>query len=193
MSEEVGEKAGENSGNAVEVKIEDLVLVVGNMNRFLALLASSKAFSTAEVSLADWLILSTVSGRNTATPNQLIKLLGVAPQRVSQIVERLKEHQGTPSDILARHLAFEQAISDVPLVVGNKVTLLKNAGATYGAMLAAIRGAHDSIDMDMFIFSDGPVGQMFADALIERQRHGVQVSAGKPNAQHHDEADRGVG
>lgn len=34
MSEEVGEKAGENSGNAVEVKIEDLVLVVGNMNRF---------------------------------------------------------------------------------------------------------------------------------------------------------------
>lgn len=93
MSEEVGEKAGENSGNAVEVKIEDLVLVVGNMNRFLALLASSKAFSTAEVSLADWLILSTVSGRNTATPNQLIKLLGVAPQRVSQIVERLKDKQ----------------------------------------------------------------------------------------------------
>lgn len=97
-------------------------------------------------------------------------------QQGQQIVERLKEHQGTPSDILARHLAFEQAISDVPLVVGNKVTLLKNAGATYGAMLAAIRGAHDSIDMDMFIFSDGPVGQMFADALIERQRHGVQVN-----------------
>ncbi len=43
-------------------------------------------------------------------------------------------------------------------------------------MLSAIRGAKDSINIETFIFSDGPVGQMFADALIERQRHGVQVN-----------------
>lgn len=43
-------------------------------------------------------------------------------------------------------------------------------------MLAAIRGARDTINLQMFIISDGPVGQMFANALIERQRHGVQVS-----------------
>ncbi|MGH7933445.1 MAG: cardiolipin synthase [Candidatus Binataceae bacterium] len=93
-----------------------------------------------------------------------------------RIVERLKEHQETPSDILQRHLAFEQALSDVPLVLGNKVTLLKNGAATYGAMLAAIRNARDSINIEMYIFSGGPVGKMFADALIERQRHGVQVN-----------------
>ena len=93
-----------------------------------------------------------------------------------QIIDRLKEHQKTPSDLLERHLAFEQALTDTPLVVGNKATLLKNASETYAAMLAAIRGARDNINIAMYIFSDGPIGQMFADALIERQRHGVQVN-----------------
>jgi cardiolipin synthase A/B len=93
-----------------------------------------------------------------------------------QIVERLKEHQQTPSDILERHLAFEQALSDDPLVVGNKVVLLKNGTETYRAMLAAIHDAQDSINIEMYIFSDGQVGNMFANALIERQRHGVQVN-----------------
>jgi cardiolipin synthase len=93
-----------------------------------------------------------------------------------EIMERVKAHQKTPTDILERHLAFEQALSDAPLVVGNQVTLLKNGGETYRAMLEAIRGATDSINIEMYIFSDGPVGQMFADALIERQSHGVQVN-----------------
>ncbi len=93
-----------------------------------------------------------------------------------RIIARLEKQQKTPSDILQRHLAFEQALSNVPLVVGNQVTLLENGSMTYHAMLAAIRNAHDSINIAMYTFSDGPVGQMFADALIERQRHGVQVN-----------------
>jgi cardiolipin synthase len=97
-------------------------------------------------------------------------------RQAQRIIARLKEHQKVPSDILQRHLAFEQAISNVPLVVGNKVTLLKNAPATYGAMLEAIHGARDNINIVMFTFSDGPIGQMFANALIERQRHGVHVA-----------------
>src|ERR1700733_5397284 len=97
-------------------------------------------------------------------------------QQAQKVMLRLEQHQKTPSDILERHLAFEQGLSDVPLVLGNKVTLLENGAATYQAMLAAIRGAHDSINMQTYTFTDGPVGQMFADALIERQRHGVQVN-----------------
>ena len=54
--------------------------------------------------------------------------------------------------------------------------LLKNGAATYQAMLTAIRGAKDNINIQMFTFSDGEIGQMFAAALIERQRHGVQVN-----------------
>jgi cardiolipin synthase len=93
-----------------------------------------------------------------------------------RIVARLKAHQKTPSDILQRHLLFAQALSDVPLVLGNKVMLLENGAATYNAMLTAIRGAQSSINLETFIFSSGPIGKMFADALIERQHHGVQVN-----------------
>ncbi|MGH8011712.1 MAG: cardiolipin synthase [Candidatus Binataceae bacterium] len=93
-----------------------------------------------------------------------------------RIIARLEKHQRTPSDILQRHLMFAQALSDVPLVLGNGVTLLKNGTATYDAMLTAIRSARSSINLETFIFSAGPVGQEFANALIERQRHGVKVN-----------------
>jgi len=100
----------------------------------------------------------------------------LTPRQAQHIIDRLEANQQTPSKILDRDLAFEQAITNVPLTTGNHVTLLENGSATYSAMLAAIRGATDNINMEMYIFSDGPVGKMFADALIERQRHGVQVN-----------------
>jgi cardiolipin synthase len=97
-------------------------------------------------------------------------------QQGQQIIARIQSHQEAPTDILQRHIGFEQAISDVPLVVGNKVTLLKNAGETYPAMLTAIHGAQHNINLEMYIISDGQIGQMFADALIERAHHGVKVN-----------------
>ena len=97
-------------------------------------------------------------------------------RQAKRIVSRLEQHQETPTNILQRHLVFEQAISDVPLVLGNKITLLENGAATYRAMLAAIHGATNNINIQMYTFSSGPIGETFADALIERQRHGVQVN-----------------
>ncbi|MBV8451820.1 MAG: cardiolipin synthase [Deltaproteobacteria bacterium] len=93
-----------------------------------------------------------------------------------RIIARIQSHQETPTDILQHHIGFEQAISDVPLVVGNKVTLLKNASETYNAMLTAIHGARDNINLEMYIISDGQIGHMVADALIERAHHGVKVN-----------------
>lgn len=100
----------------------------------------------------------------------------VTAAQAEGIISRLEQHQQTPTNILQRHLAFEEAISDTPLVLGNRVILLKNGAATYQAMLTAIRGAKDNINIQMFTFSSGAIGQMFAAALIERQRHGVQVN-----------------
>jgi cardiolipin synthase A/B len=100
----------------------------------------------------------------------------LTPKQAQSVIDRLEAHQQAPTKILDRDLVFEQAITNVPLTTGNHVTLLKNGAATYAAMLAAIRGATDNINMEMYIFSDGPIGRMFADALIERQRHGVQVN-----------------
>ena len=91
------------------------------------------------------------------------------------IVARLNRQSESP-DILARHLAFEQAISGAPLILGNRVTLLKDGAQAYPAMLSAIRAARESINLETYIFSDDWLGRTFADALIARHRAGVQVN-----------------
>ncbi|MEO8807159.1 MAG: cardiolipin synthase [Burkholderiaceae bacterium] len=95
--------------------------------------------------------------------------------RSQQIIEGLRSG-GKQTDVLDRHLALEQAISDSPLLAGNKVSLLQNGPATYAAMFAAIGAARDHINMETYILDDDEVGRQFADALIEKQRRGVQVN-----------------
>jgi cardiolipin synthase len=80
------------------------------------------------------------------------------------------------SDVLARHLALEQAVADSPLVLGNRVLILENGPNTYAAMFSAIAAARDSIDMETYILEDDEVGQRLADALIAKQGQGVQVN-----------------
>lgn len=91
------------------------------------------------------------------------------------ILERLKREAGQ-TDILTRHLALEEAIAQEPLVVGNKVALLENGPATYASMLEAIGQATDSINLESYTIDASEVGRAFAEALIEKQRQGVQVN-----------------
>lgn len=91
------------------------------------------------------------------------------------ILDRLKSG-GAQTSIFDRHLALEQGISGSPLVVGNKVVLLQDGPATFRALLVAIRGAQDHINMETYIIEDDEVGNRFADALIEKQAQGVQVN-----------------
>jgi cardiolipin synthase len=95
--------------------------------------------------------------------------------RERHIVTRLEQRTGD-TDILDRHLAFEQAITGSPLIVGNKVTLLKNGPDTYRAMFDAIEGATDNINLETFTIEDDSAGKKFADVLIAKQRVGVQVN-----------------
>ena len=92
-----------------------------------------------------------------------------------EIIERLEERSGK-TDILGRHLAFEQAISGSPLMLGNQVTLLENGAATYRAMFGAIEGATHNINLETYTFDDDKIGEQFANALIEKQQQGVQVN-----------------
>jgi cardiolipin synthase len=98
----------------------------------------------------------------------------VSPERSRDILARLSS--GEESDVLGRHLALEQAVSGSPLSLGNHVVLLENGPDTYAAMLSAIADAHDRIDMETYILEDDEAGQRFADALIDKQRQGVQVN-----------------
>lgn len=61
------------------------------------------------------------------------------------------------------------------LVPGNEATVLQNGVEYFPAMLAAIRGAQQSVNMEMYIFNEGQVGSLFAEALSERARAGVKV------------------
>src|SRR5215472_11015159 len=91
------------------------------------------------------------------------------------LIARLEKTSGK-TDILQRHLVFEQAITGSPLIVGNKVTLLENGADTYRAMFSAIESADNNINLETYEFLDDPIGQEFADALIAKQRAGVQVN-----------------
>jgi cardiolipin synthase A/B len=79
------------------------------------------------------------------------------------------------NDILERHVAIEQALTENPLSIGNKVVLLEDGAATYAAMLSAIRGAKHHVHLETYIFEADDTGKEFAAALVERAKAGVKV------------------
>ena len=100
----------------------------------------------------------------------------VSAARSEAILGRLEGGDGA-SEVLEKHLAYEQAVNtESPLVLGNKLTLLQNGPATYQAMFTAIRAATDSINLETYIFDDDEAGRQFSDLLLERQAAGVQVN-----------------
>jgi cardiolipin synthase A/B len=114
--------------------------------------------------------------RRAGTPVQLEGVQGPLTAAQSRAVLERLQRGGAQTDIFSRHLAVEEAIVGSPLTTGNAVTLLQDGPATYGAMLAAIAAARDHINMETYILEDDDVGHQFAQALIARQRAGVQVN-----------------
>ena len=99
----------------------------------------------------------------------------ISAQKSAAIIAALKSKSGD-IDILDKQIALEQAIVGSPLVVGNKVILLQDGAATYAAMFAAIRAAHDHINLESYIIEDDEIGRQFADLLLAQQRRGIQVN-----------------
>ena len=67
------------------------------------------------------------------------------------------------------------ALLGPPFLSGNKVNALLNGDQIFPPMLAAIRGAKETITFETYIYWSGDIGQAFADALTERARQGVKV------------------
>lgn len=74
------------------------------------------------------------------------------------------------------HAALEEAATGVPLIAGNKITLLFDGPQTMTEMIAAITTAKNHINLETYIFDHDELGQRFADLLIEKQKQGVAVS-----------------
>ncbi len=99
----------------------------------------------------------------------------LSAKKSAAVLAELKRKSGD-IDILEKQIALEQAISDSPLILGNKVSLLQDGAATYAAMFAAIRGATDHVNLETYIMEDDEVGRQFADVLLQQQASGVQVN-----------------
>jgi len=72
-----------------------------------------------------------------------------------------------------RDFAFLQtmhALTSTPMSEGNRVTILKNGVEIFPSMLAAIRDASRTINLEFYIYWDGEIGRKFAEALAERAR-----------------------
>lgn len=95
--------------------------------------------------------------------------------RSKAIIKRLQA-SSAPNTVLDLHLAIEESIVGSPLTAGNQIELLQDGPSTYQAMLEAIAGARDHINMESYILDDDDVGQRFAAALIAKQQAGVQVN-----------------
>jgi len=109
-------------------------------------------------------------------PRQIVSSKGLlSPQKSKAIMERLKRSVD-PTDILERHTAVVESVTESPLTKGNKVTLLADGQATYAAMFEVIRNAKAHINLETFILEDDEIGRKFTDLLLLKQAEGVQVN-----------------
>ena len=116
----------------------------------------------------------------SATPDEPVRLHGargpLSARQSHAILERLRQ-ENPNSDVLQRHLAFEEAITNTPLTVGNKVTLLRDGAASFRAIFAAIKSARNHINLEYYTFEDVEQdNQHVVDLLIAKQQAGVQVN-----------------
>lgn len=114
---------------------------------------------------------------STLTPAEEITVEGVngalSPRRAQSLVaKQLRSTRLNLQDLAT----LEEAATGRPLISGNKVTLLFDGPQTMAAMLEAIETAKDHINLETYIFDQDELGLLFADALIAKQRAGVQVN-----------------
>ena len=86
-----------------------------------------------------------------------------------------KRLRNSPTN-LQELVKLEEIATGSPLIAGNKVRLLFDGPQTMQAMLEAIRGAKNHVNLETYIFDQDELGLRFADLLIEKQRAGVQVN-----------------
>jgi cardiolipin synthase len=110
----------------------------------------------------------------TAVATVLVVVLSLNFAVPEKKLERKIEHRYAVSDPQFRR---EMGVMLGPAIVpGNRVADLENGDEIFPAMLAAIRGAQETVTFETYIYWEGRVGKSFADALSERARAGVKVN-----------------
>jgi cardiolipin synthase len=110
-----------------------------------------------------------------ATPRIVTSKGLLSPAQSKIVIDRLKRSV-EPTDILERHAAVVESVSESPLTRGNTVVLLADGQSAYAAMFAAIRNARDHINLESYIIEDDETGRKFSELLLQKQAEGVQVN-----------------
>ena len=150
-------------------------MMIGKPFFLFFLLLSLLSLSNGCASLPD--VSEVIDETPTAQePRQIVSSKGLlSPEKSKAIMERLKRSVD-PTDVLERHTAVVESVTESPLTKGNKVTLLADGQAAYAAMFKAIPNAKDHINLETFIIEDDEVGRTFSDLLLQKQAEGVQVN-----------------
>lgn len=80
------------------------------------------------------------------------------------------------ADILEKHIALMENVSGTLLFAGNRVKLLIDRPKIYSAMLQAVAGARDHINIEIFALRRDGFGLILAEALLKKRAEGVQVN-----------------
>jgi cardiolipin synthase len=100
-----------------------------------------------------------------------VVLLNVWPQE-QQLQRRIGHVSAVDSAQFRREVG---TVLGPAIVDGNAVTDYQNGAAIFPAMLASIRAARRTINLETYIYWSGDIAQQFIAALTERARAGVKV------------------
>ena len=98
----------------------------------------------------------------------------LSPAEAGPVLAALAREGST--DLLRRHLSSALGSVDSPLVLGNQAKLLIDGPQTHKAMLAAIRGARNHVNLQSYIITDDEVGLKLAELLRTKRKQGVRVN-----------------
>lgn len=111
-----------------------------------------------------------------AAPLSMIGPDGRIDRRTRERIS-LKLKELGDDNLLAQHLTAMEAANSAPLITGNRVKLLVDGPRTYEAMFAAIADAHESVNIEMFIFDEAQHGaRKLSDLLVDAAGKGIAIN-----------------
>jgi cardiolipin synthase A/B len=120
--------------------------------------------------------IATPQSTGKASPQIVGRRGPLTVEQSKAILERLGTDAGDDA-LLKRHTAYEEAISESPLIAGNRTQLLRDGPQTFKAMFSAIQSATNHINLEYYIFEDVESdGAHLGDLLIAKRQAGVAVN-----------------
>ncbi len=138
--------------------------------------AAKSALLACMLALASCVSLPEVNSDSVATPASPTVATGQGKLARKQAADLLAKRWARATPDMKALALLEEAATGVPLIAGNKVTLLFDGPITMKEMMASAAAAKSSINLETYIFDQDPVGLQFADLLIEKRKQGVIVN-----------------